>query len=92
LQYSFKTRRGLGQSGFLDKCYSFLNDHRLKGEGIQSEPKSVNFEVTPSTVKEQEILAIDDAFVVSLGKFENVESLKKNIQDGMLEEKKTVSR
>ena len=52
----------------------------------------MNFEVTPSTVKEQEILAIDDAFVVSLGKFENVESLKKNIQDGMLEEKKTVSR
>lgn len=54
--------------------------------------KLAHFEVTMKTVEEREIPAIDDEFASSLGKFDSLEALKKNIWEGMLEEKKAALR
>ncbi|QQR77331.1 MAG: trigger factor [Candidatus Moraniibacteriota bacterium] len=54
--------------------------------------KPARFEVTMKAVEEREIPPVDDAFAVSLGKFENLEALKKNIREGMLEEKRSALR
>ncbi|QQS16200.1 MAG: trigger factor [Candidatus Moraniibacteriota bacterium] len=54
--------------------------------------KPARFEVTMKVVEEREIPAIDDEFASSLGKFENLEALKKNIREGMFEEKKSALR
>jgi trigger factor len=50
--------------------------------------KPAQFEVKLNLVQERQVAEIDDEFAKSLGKFENTETLKKSIRDGMLEEKK----
>lgn len=50
--------------------------------------KPAEFTVKLKTVEEREVPAFDDEFAKSLGKFENMEALKKNLETGMLEEKK----
>jgi len=50
--------------------------------------KPAHFEVTLKVVEEREIPVMDDAFAVSLGEFENLDALKKNMREGMLEEKR----
>jgi len=48
--------------------------------------KMATFQVKVKLVQERQTPAIDDDFAKSLGKFENLEALKKNIQQGMSEE------
>lgn len=50
--------------------------------------KPATFEVVLKSVEERRPPVIDDAFVKTVGKFENVAELKKNMKEGMLEEKK----
>ncbi len=50
--------------------------------------KPARFEVTLKAVEARDVPVIDDAFAVSLGNFEHLDALKKNIRDGLLEEKK----
>lgn len=54
--------------------------------------KPAHFEVSLTAVEERDVPAIDDAFAISLGNFENLEALSKTIQEGMLEEKKEAMR
>lgn len=48
--------------------------------------KKAVFQVVVNLVQERQTPAVDDAFAKSLGQFENLDALKKNIQEGMLEE------
>lgn len=50
--------------------------------------KMATFQVKVKLVQERQTPAIDDDFAKSLGKFEKLETLKKNIQEGMVEENK----
>ncbi len=50
--------------------------------------KPAEFTVKLKAVEEREVPTFDDEFAKSLGKFENMEALKKNLETGMLEEKK----
>ena len=45
--------------------------------------KPAKFKVKLNLVQERQTPEIDDAFAASLGKFENLEALKKNIREGM---------
>lgn len=49
--------------------------------------KEAEFEVKLNLVQERQIPEINDEFAASLGKFENLEILKKNIKEGMEKEK-----
>ncbi|MFH0969014.1 MAG: trigger factor [Patescibacteria group bacterium] len=49
--------------------------------------KDTDFEVKLNLVQERQIPEINDKFAVSLGKFENLEALQKNIREGMEKEK-----
>ena len=49
--------------------------------------KMATFKVKVNEVKERKTPELNDAFAVSLGKFENLEALKKSIEDGLKEEK-----
>lgn len=48
--------------------------------------KTANFKVKMSLVQERQAPEIDDEFAKSMGNFENLEALKKNIKEGMEEE------
>ncbi len=48
--------------------------------------KKASFDVTMQLVQERELPELDDAFAVSLGKFETLEALKKSISDGIRKE------
>lgn len=48
--------------------------------------KPAVFKVKINLVQERQTPAVDDDFAKSLGSFENLEALKKNVQEGMLEE------
>ncbi len=50
--------------------------------------KPATFKVKLGLVQERQVPEIDDAFAVSLGDFKDLEALKKNIREGMEEEKK----
>lgn len=50
--------------------------------------KPAEFTVKLKEVEEREVPTFDDEFAKSLGKFENMEALKKNLETGILEEKK----
>ncbi|MFA6383600.1 MAG: trigger factor, partial [Parcubacteria group bacterium] len=50
--------------------------------------KMATFQVKVNLVQERQTPAIDDDFAKSLGKFENLKALEKNIQEGMVEENK----
>lgn len=54
--------------------------------------KPAEFIVKLKAVEEREVPAFDDEFAKSLGKFENMEALRKNIESGMLEEKKRANK
>ncbi len=54
--------------------------------------KLAEFTVTLKAVEERTLPVIDDAFVKSLGKFENVAALKQSLEKGMLEEKKRAAK
>lgn len=49
--------------------------------------KLATFKVTMKLVQERQVPEIGDAFAKSLGEFENLEALKKNMEKGMKEEK-----
>lgn len=49
--------------------------------------KKVNFKVEMKLVQERILDAINDEFACALGKFENLESLKKSLKEGILKEK-----
>lgn len=49
--------------------------------------KEAEFEVKLNLVQERQVSEINDEFAKSLGKFDNLEALKKNIQEGMKKEK-----
>ena len=50
--------------------------------------KAIDIHVTMKLVKERNIPELTDEFVKRLGAFENLDALKKNISDGILQEKK----
>jgi trigger factor len=50
--------------------------------------KMATFKVKVNLVQERQTPAVDDDFAKSLGKFENLSELKKNMQGGMIEENK----
>ena len=50
--------------------------------------QKAQFKVKMNLVQERQIPEVDEEFAKSLGRFENLEALQKNIQEGMLEEKK----
>jgi trigger factor len=50
--------------------------------------KPATFKVKVNLVQERQTPEVNDDFAKSLGKFESLETLKKNINEGMLEEKK----
>jgi len=50
--------------------------------------KAATFEVKMRLVQERQVPVLDDAFAKSLGKFETLEEVKKNLRMGMIEEKK----
>lgn len=52
------------------------------------EGKPATFKVKVNLVQDRQTPEISDDFARSLGKFENLEALKKNLRDGLLEEKK----
>lgn len=54
--------------------------------------KPAQFKVKVNLVQERQLPEINDEFAKGLGKFENLEALKKNFQEGMLEEKKVKSQ
>ena len=54
--------------------------------------KPAQFEVKLNLVQERQVAEINDEFAKSLGKFENLEALKKSVRDGMLEEKKAETK
>lgn len=49
--------------------------------------KPAEFELKLNLVQERKIPEVNDEFAASLGKFENLEALKKSIRDGMIREK-----
>lgn len=49
--------------------------------------KKLDFTIKVKSVQNRELPEINDEFVKTLGKFENIEELKKNISDGILLEK-----
>lgn len=51
------------------------------------EGKPATFKVKVNLVQDRQTPEISDDFAKSLGKFENLEALKKNMRDGLLEEK-----
>jgi trigger factor len=50
--------------------------------------KSATFKVKLNLVQERQMPEVNDEFAKSLGKFENLEALKKNVSEGIVEEKK----
>lgn len=54
--------------------------------------KPAEFEVKLNLVQERQVPEINDEFAKMLGKFENLEALKKSIQDGMTKEKEIENR
>lgn len=50
--------------------------------------KAAIFKVKVNLVQDRQLPAIDDAFVKSLGNFENLAALRNNIREGLAEEKK----
>jgi trigger factor len=54
--------------------------------------KDAEFEVKLNLVQERKISEINDEFAKSLGKFENLEALKKSIQEGMEKEKEAENK
>lgn len=54
--------------------------------------KPAQFTVKLKAVEERQLPVIDDVFVKSLGKFEDVAALKKSIEAGILEEKKRTGK
>ena len=49
--------------------------------------KNATFKVKMNLVQERQVPELNDEFAKSLGNFENLEALKKNIREGMLEER-----
>lgn len=49
--------------------------------------KPATFKVKMNLVQERQVPELNDGFAKSLGNFENLEALKKNIREGMLEER-----
>ena len=62
----------------------FPDDYHEKGLA----GKPAQFVVTVETVQERKSPELTDEFAKSLGKFENLADMKKNVADGMAEEKK----
>jgi trigger factor len=54
--------------------------------------KPADFEVKVLVVQEQQIPELDDTFATSLGKFEGIEELRKNISEGMRMEKENEAK
>lgn len=62
---------------------SFPADYHAKHLAGQTS----QFKVKMNLVQERQIPEVNDEFAKSLGQFENLEAIRKNMQDGMLEEK-----
>ncbi len=54
--------------------------------------KKVDFKVEVHGVFERQLPELNDEFVKGIGKFENVESFRKNVREGLLQEKKSKER
>ncbi|TXH01891.1 MAG: trigger factor [Candidatus Moraniibacteriota bacterium] len=54
--------------------------------------KPAQFTVTLKQVEERTLPTLDDAFAQSLGKFQDLAALRKNVESGMLEEKKQAQK
>jgi trigger factor len=54
--------------------------------------KPATFKVKMNLVQERQVPELNDEFAKSLGNFENLAALKKNIREGMLEERKAKNR
>lgn len=91
----------LGQSRFVkgfDDNLIGLKEHEEKKfslifpENYQQKDlagKLVDFKIKMNLVQEQELPELNDEFAKSLGRFENIDKLKENIQEGLLLEKET---
>jgi trigger factor len=58
----------------------------------EGKDQNLKVEVKMEAVKKVQLPEVNDEFAKSLGQFENAEALKKNIEDGMKEEKETAEK
>lgn len=54
--------------------------------------KNLNFKIKMNLVQERQLPEINDEFVKSFGKFDSLEALKKNIEQGLMQEKEIVEK
>lgn len=54
--------------------------------------KSLDFKIMMKLVQERSLPEVDDEFAKGLGKFENIESLKRNLREGIAQEKEEKER
>lgn len=76
----------LGMRAGEEKAFDLIFPTDYHAKHLSGKP--ARFEVTLKGVEERDVPAVDDAFAASLGKFENLEALKKSLREGMLEEKR----
>ncbi len=75
---------GLSKDGKKQFTVTFPKDYHKK----ELANVSVDFEVTVKEVSEKSVPALDDAFAKSLGAFENLEAMKKQLRENLQEEEK----
>ncbi len=93
--YSFILGKGNFIPGFEDNLIKMKSGDKKNFEIIvpknwpekQLQNKTLNIEVSLKEVKTKELPDLDDKFAQNIGKFKNIEELKKNIKDGLLIEK-----
>ncbi|MDD3491593.1 MAG: trigger factor [Candidatus Pacebacteria bacterium] len=93
--YSFILGKGNFIPGFEDNLIKMKSGDKKNFEIIvpknwpekQLQSKTLSIEVFLKEVKTKELPDLDDKFAQNVGKFKNIEELKKNIKDGLLIEK-----
>ncbi len=93
--YSFILGKGNFIPGFEDNLIKMKPGDKKNFEIIvpknwpekQLQDKTLDIEVSLKEIKIKELPDLDDKFAQSIGKFKNMEELKKNIKDGLLIEK-----
>ncbi len=80
----------LGMSPGETKDFSLVLPDNFKAREVAG--KEVEFKATMKSVKEPEPREINDDFARDVGEFDSLEELKKNIREGLLQEKKQGGR
>ncbi len=74
--------------GFEEKLIGMKADEEKKGVELDSNGQKFVVDVKVIAVQDMQLPEINDEFAKSVGQFENLESLKKNIKEGITAEKK----